>query len=64
MPDYFKAEQAIRQNLPAADVVHKERAQAVRRFFINDYADMRNASAQIPAYNVARLVVVRILGDG
>ena len=61
VPNDPVAEQAVFQHLPSADVMDHQPPLPVHGSSPRYNADMRDATAQVPADDVARLVVVRVL---
>ena len=64
MPDDPIAEQAVLQNLPGSYVVDHYMPQPVRGSSPGYNADMGDTTTQVPADDVARLVIVRLLRHG
>ncbi len=61
MPDDFKIKQTILHHLSASDIVHNQVSFAITRFSVNHNTNMGYSPAQIPAYNISGLIVVRVI---
>lgn len=64
MPGYAKVKEAIRDHLAGPNVMNDERARIVGRSLVDDNANMRRISAEVPRHNVARVIVVGVVAEG